>query len=469
MDSSLPVVLELRKRRGSKLIVVDLPVLGAAVESQNLATALEYVQADSVRKMITKDWADQFIEDKDYVIVRAPTLIKEFERDYADILGLKDGRSMPARASRGRLFLLESGVTKLLERCSRSGVDAVRLALGKVFSSFRAPDIQLEAEFGKRVEAAAEIRATPRPDLRAALEELQEIVADEAPEHVADDFHLFQHWVYQRDLAMCSLLRQAVASTELEASSQVGSSADSAPATTVQINEVSSSTTQLEDRKFRYNAIQTLIHQLTALERPEFLQLALEAAEVALDRSMPSIREMLAVPGDRAPGPRAAARAPDPIVITAPGATGTRSAVSGELASSKGSRGSSSTKASLEGPRFKGVGYYSLTQIGEKAGGYSAKTAGLAADVVAARMGLSGDAIRHVSLNFNTMIKVPDTTTGKKRDVAHFDVNFSNAVIDELRRNDEFQPQVPSPPSSFSSGAFPKLTRGVFDDEEPKH
>jgi hypothetical protein len=426
MNDSTPKILDLRKARGSKLII--FPLEGQdTLESQNLAVALEYVQRDSVRKMLTVDWSDQFREGTEYVIVRDPAVIKEFERDYADILGLEHGESKPARAARGRLFLLEPGVKKLLEHCSRPGVEAVRLALAKVFASFRAPDLEPIDPLVGQLQREASLDRDQIESQAIAIERLQ------------------------NELGQASRLRSTV---------------DLPPANQFQIEEVSSPTTSLEDRRFRYNALQTLLQQLGSLERPELRLLALEAAEVALDRSLPLIQRMLQDPGDRT---RALEAGSDhPVIAATPGAQGSGGVsaadpiVSTTPAVARAGGLMSSPRTSLEGPRFHGQGWHSLTQIGEKAGGYSARTAGLAADVVASRMGLSRAQIRHASLNFNRMVKVRDTTRGKPRDVAHFNTDFSNDVIDELRRNPEFTPQVPPSVTSFGSGAFPKLTREVI-------
>lgn len=422
-----PQVLDLHKARGSKLIVVKIVARNlpgghaTALESTNLASALEYVQ-DTVRKMITTDWAADFVEGRDYTIIRDAQQILGFETHFSEILGIASGLKKPARETRGRLFLFESGVKRILDRCSRPGLEAVRLALGKVYPSFRAPDL--------------------------------EPLSQEAP--------------------LRSLVQQLDGRRSNELASS-GSAVGLRSASAVQIDaprSVSDSGLSLEDRKFRYDALQTLIRQLETFEAAHLQQLALDAAEVALDRSLPHIRAVLEDPRDRAPGPRSP---DDQVVITSPrGGTGTGKpfeevlpSVGLKLADERSKVIGSSV---LEGPRFSGAGFFSLTQIGERAGGYSAKTAGQAADLVAGRRGLSSVSIRTVAHDFNKLVEVPDSTSGKMRPVAHFNASFANQVIDELRGNDQFHPQqVPRVPK-FSSGSFPKLTRDVLaDEDEPAH
>jgi hypothetical protein len=412
MDSEHQV-LDLHKIRGSKLIVYMLEGR-PSLESYNLASALQYVQEDTVRKMITIDWTNEFKEDEDFVLVRDESTVRAFEAQFAAVLGLEGGFKKPMRASRGRLFLLEPGVKKLLARCSRPGREAVRLALGKVFASFRAPDLEPIAE-----------------------------IADHS----------------QGGEAMSSL--------------ELGSAADSRPASAFQITDLDASLS-LEERRFRYDALQTLLRQLQELEAPHLQQLAIEAAEVALDRSLTQVRVALEDPGDRAPGPRSPA---DPPTITSPGAVGhggieSNCSVTPVLSSVGIKLSAERSKVIgsqvLEGPRFSGNGYFSLTQIGERAGGYSARTAGLAADVVAGRMGLSHESIRNIAHNFNKIVEVPDTTSGKKRPSVVFNTSFSNDVIDELRRNPEFHPRELPRMTGFTAKSFPKLNHGPFEDDE-KH
>lgn len=375
-----PLLLDLNKPRGRHLIVWswrDTPVL----ESQNLADALEYVQ-DSVRKMITTDWSGAgFVAGVEYWIVTDAQEVRRFESSYADVLGLTGGKKR-ARADRGRMFLSESGVSRLLQRCSRPGVDAVRLALAKVFPSFRAPDVEV-FDPGVAAGGATTDQTDPGADSRSG----------EMPK-------IEPCWT-------------------------------------------------AEERRFRYNVLQTLLQQLGSLKEPALLQLALMAAETALDRSLPDIRRYLGL---------AHGQLPEPSIVPEEPPKG--------LTMDKILAGLPPVIVAPEGPHFSGEGFWSFTQIGDLAGGYSARVAGQAADVVAKRRMYTGAQIRRHQQSFNRFEPVRDSTSGKIRQVAHYNTEFSNEVVDELRSNPAFRPQeVDTSPLSFGVGQFPKLTAPVLEDD----
>lgn len=182
----------------------------------------------------------------------------------------------------------------------------------------------------------------------------------------------------------------------------------------------------------QYKVLQTLLTQLQELKEPALQLLAIEAAEIALGRSLDDLRTSL---------------------LKSPWEESSSSALVGPRP---------------PGPLLTQERYYRLSEIGELAGGYPAATAGRAADVVAARMGFSREQIRRTKLDFNELPMLPDNTTGKPRQMYRFNLEFSNAVVVELRQNSEFVPQDrPMPPTDFSQGAdsSPKLSQGPFPDD----
>lgn len=203
-----------------------------------------------------------------------------------------------------------------------------------------------------------------------------------------------------------------------------------------------------EERMFEYEVMQTLLKQLERLKEPPLRELAIAAAEVALGRSLPELRGTKPTVLDQATGSFHEKGGPKP---TKPSTTRI-------------------PKPVPAGARFTQEDYYSMTRIGEKAGGYSAKQAGQAADIVASKLGYTRKQIRNDQLPFNEIALRPDTSTGKKRPMVRFNRDFSNRVVDELRSNPSFQPSftpgAPTLPSFSGDVTYPVLSKGIFEDED---
>lgn len=180
------------------------------------------------------------------------------------------------------------------------------------------------------------------------------------------------------------------------------------------------------DRMAQYEVMQTLIGQLERNTDPTIRSLAVSAAELALGRPLDELR------ATRTPTKRSSSTTP---------------------------------RLSTEGPLFTVEGYYSMTRIGEKAGGYDARTAGLAVNVIAARRGYSKEQVREQVFSFNQIEMRPDSTTGKERRMVRFNKEFANEVIKELRANPQLQPvKLDGSVAPFGAPGFPKLNRSILDD-----
>lgn len=155
----------------------------------------------------------------------------------------------------------------------------------------------------------------------------------------------------------------------------------------------------LERRRQDYEVMQKLLEQLRELDGRPLAFLAIEAAETMLGRRLDDLRE------------RITAR-------QAPPRPGRES----------------------RGPIFGDEGFYSLTQIGKKAGGYSAKMAGRAANVVGARWGYEPEDIRTRELWFNDLSPWQDDG-GNEHQLFRFNREFSNLVLDELRAGSRYRPE----------------------------
>jgi hypothetical protein len=192
-----------------------------------------------------------------------------------------------------------------------------------------------------------------------------------------------------------------------------------------------------EDRMFEYEVMQKLLEQLERLDNPNLRGLAITAAETALGRELEDLRL-----GEGVKTIFEAAVPKKPKVVQHPAA----------------------------GPLFLEEDYYSMTRIGEKAGGYSAKSAGMAANNIAHSYGYTPEQIRNEPLPINQIEMRPDSSTGKKRRMVRFNKTFANQVVAELRGNPGFEPAtfargVPTL-SAFSDGSQPLLSRGPFDEDE---
>lgn len=179
----------------------------------------------------------------------------------------------------------------------------------------------------------------------------------------------------------------------------------------------------LERRRQDYDVMQKLLEQLRELDDPALELLAVEAAEIMLGRSLGDLRERLA----------------------------TKSAA--------GRRGSRAWSPRSRGPLFGEERFYSLTQIGNKAG-YSAKAAGQAANLVGVRWGFEPHQLREDDLWF-TLHRTWEDEGGREHELVSFHRKFSNEVLDELRSNDQFRPLKPKPVPAFGDGSEPRLDTDV--------
>lgn len=205
----------------------------------------------------------------------------------------------------------------------------------------------------------------------------------------------------------------------------------------------------LEDRKFEYEVVQTLIQQLERLQNPQLRSLAITAAETALGRRLDEVRTGEALNN----------------VFTATASTPRREPVKPTLEVTTTT--THPARVVVDGPTFTKNDFYSMTRIGEKAGGYSAKQAGQAADIVAKRFGYTREQIRNEELPINQLAMRPDTTTGRKRQMVRFHTKFANQVVLELRQNPDFVPEfTPSGIPTFESNeGYPTLSRGPLDEQ----
>jgi len=181
----------------------------------------------------------------------------------------------------------------------------------------------------------------------------------------------------------------------------------------VKLQESLPSGVSLNERQFNYDVIQTLLHQLQTFTFPELKELALLAAEEALGRRLPQVYPLLRNPSERSP-------------------------------TKKGSEPSSGhnpekTKPLQPGALFTEEGFYRLGEIGAKAGDYSSRTAGQAANLAAKARGYSPSDIRLLHLPFNQLVRFK-TPSGNAKFSPKFDRAFSNEVISILRSDPQFAP-----------------------------
>ncbi len=205
----------------------------------------------------------------------------------------------------------------------------------------------------------------------------------------------------------------------------------------------------LEDRKFEYEVMQNLIKQLERLQQPQLRSLAITAAETALGRRLDEVRTGEVLNN----------------VFTATASTPRRTPAKTTVEVTTTT--AHPPRVVIEGPLFTSNDFYSMTRIGEKAGGYSAKQAGLAADIVAKHLGYTREQIRNEQLPINQLAMRPDTTTGKKRQMVRFHTDFANKVVEELRRNPQFVPEAVQSgiPTFGSNQSYPTLSRGPLDEQ----
>lgn len=206
----------------------------------------------------------------------------------------------------------------------------------------------------------------------------------------------------------------------------------------------------IEVRQHNYEVIQKLIVQLTDLQDDDLRLLAIEAAEIALGREFPDLRAKYQSSTTSATSQQTSSTTTPPTPQPPPKPV---------------------PAAIPSGPVFRDpTMFYSCKQIGQMAGGYSARTAGEAANVVGRRWGHTSEEIRTQQLSFNELPVLPDTQ-GKPRKMFRFNLKFANEVVAELRNNPVFRPQPGVATLSPFGGAssYPKLSKGPFSDEETAH
>lgn len=199
-----------------------------------------------------------------------------------------------------------------------------------------------------------------------------------------------------------------------------------------------------DERLFHYEVMQKLLEQLERLDDPQLRDLAISAAEVALGRELKELR----APEKTKAAIKSLTTILSPPVTQPPPVK----------------------LKTLVGVFFKEEGYYSMTRIGELAGGFTAQSAGKAVDLVGHRLGYTHAQLRNNGLPFNQIMMRPDSTSGKKRPMVRFDRDFANKVVHELRTNPKFEPTltpgIPTPgPVDLGERevTYPKLSRGPFD------
>lgn len=167
------------------------------------------------------------------------------------------------------------------------------------------------------------------------------------------------------------------------------------------------------ERRYTYEALQTLLSQMKELEDPGLRALAIASAETLLGQPL-------------------------------------------DLSGRSGIFHTASPRVTLEmlledgmtecpGPYFEEEGFYTCAEIGEKAGHYTASQASLAARIVGIQLGYTYDEVRCTNLPFNQVRERLEFGTGKLRPSTRFNRAFSNAVIAELRRNLQCIPSPAAP------------------------
>lgn len=207
---------------------------------------------------------------------------------------------------------------------------------------------------------------------------------------------------------------------------------------------VEDSSGSLADRQFRHGALQTLLGQLERLTDPKLRRLAIRAAEIALGETLEMlepVEEITASPSE------------DPFPIPDTGPAKPKFLSSPVL---------SQARQQSSGPLFTAPGWHSFTQIGAKAGGFSARDAGEAANIVGARMGHSPHGLRTETLLFTKHEGVSRSRSGRKKVL--FSTTFANQVVAELRTNPKFVSAPIKQLVEFSNGSSLKLTEPVFQD-----
>jgi hypothetical protein len=354
-------------RSGTKILATERSGV-PHVEAYHLADRLGYSQSHSIRKQVLSDWQPIFEEGTDYKMVHDEGEIRAYEHQYEQEIGA----IKPIKATRGRMFLSPSGLSKVFGHTSKDS-----------------------------------------RELRLALDFLKQPTG----------------------------------------TGGAGS------------NDHDHGNGSEVSRERQYEILETLLDHLKDLTDPGLRRLALMSAELGLGRQLPDIRALLGLEHQSPPSgpPPASSGAKDP---------GPSSSVSVKETvltwddRNKAARDYLARRPITQGPLFSSSpAYYALKQIGDLAGGYTAKQAGKAADIVAGRMGYSHDEIRRRQLPFNELPVLPDSTSGKPRRMYRFNSHFANHVVNELRANKQFVPAKPRNLGPFSQGGnlLPKLSRGPFE------
>ena len=333
------------------------------LESQQLARLLGYVQVGSIRKQVMSDWKEEFLHDEDYILIRGQQEEEEL-LSYESLEVLHTGNCKPAKLERGRMFLTKEGLKKVLEKSTKT-------------------TSELEAFFQAHLfdDDTLELDPSPAP-----------LRSQDIPKPFQGPF---QHMFPVREM-----------------SSTFGTPSPGAAQ---------------GESKTRYDVIQQLLHNLKEHQERELRELAIEAAEIMLERRLDDIRKKFLDQEKPQAPPR-----------------------------------------KTEGPVFEQEGWYGCKQIGEMAGGYSSTTSGKAATIVGERWGYTAQQIRKKQLPFNKLVEAPDTN-GRLRPQFRFNRAFSNEVILELRNNPHLAPMQEIPAQlelESSPRRYPKLSKGPFDEEE---
>lgn len=377
-----------------RLCVFSLPHWPDLFDSYEIAERLGYKQHSSLRKQTLTDWARIMAPYSDFVVVHDEKELEKYDKLFARVRALQ---LPPTKPSRGRLFFTPEGLAKVLVKTTKNAAELKKVLFERYPNVDWEPDLdevfikgQPCRRCGRRLDAAEDCPCTPAPKVQKA----------EKPEPAPETpFH-------------------------------------PTPGT-------------LEERKFEYHVMQTLIGQLERLKDATLRSLALSAAESALGRRLNEVRTREAIKG----------------VFGAPKPT------SSKKPTDKPRSQNNPSAVLIRGPVFTPPhDFYSLTRIGERAGGYSARQAGLAADIVAESMGYTREQIRKEPLPINQLAMRPDTTTGTKRQMVRFHTNFANRVVHELRSNPDFVPETPANAPVFTSfdtsdKPYPRLSMGPLDEQ----
>ena len=376
--------------------VLKIPVVGETmfvwkldnvpvVESYELAMVLGYAQHHSLRKQLFRDWDGEMEKGTDYWFVQNEADMRGFE-DAWDDKCLKENMKRSLRGTK------PTSTDRGYVFFSGSGIKKILSRSTKENADLLREDVELRSYFkwGSQAQLGLNL-GTPEP------------TPEPAPE----------------------------------------------PAPEPLVFPLSAEHLEFQDRKFRYEVMQTLLEQLHTYKDHYIRELAILAAEDVLEKDLSRFRDYFSDPAVNLGSQVESTESIDGMV------GGFQTLV--EFAKTAGIPTEASSKArnvkhKISGPVFRENEFYSLTAIGQKAGGYSPSTAGAAANLVAGRMGHTPEAIRKRHLSFNQLPILPDSN-GRLRRMFRFNKEFSNKVIHELRNNPAFKPvQTDSTGSSSNPG-----------------